>query len=454
MRGAIAAGNQHTARAGARALAEGGNAVDAVVAAAFTAFVAEGPLTGPAGGGFLLVRDAGAEPTLLDCFFAVPSRPAGRMDEVVVDFADASTQVFHVGEASVAVPGLVAGLEHAHRRHGRLPWEVLVGPAVELAGLGVELSEAQVFLLEILVPILERTEEGARIYGRRDRAVTAEMVPGLERLRERGAAAVVELVPELAADLAVYEPIERVPLSAAFLGMRVATSPSPSKGGAVVAAGLAELDGGGLGAPAGSAAAAASLVRALVAGHGGGARHANVTGTTHISVIDAEGNAAGLSSTLGSGSGIFRGGFQLNNMLGELDVIGNRPREPGERLPSMMAPTLVLDGDRPRLVVGSAGSVRLAGAILQVIASVVGHGLGVREAIERPRLHVEEGVVHLEGGWAVDVSRRLEEQGSEVVPWAARNLYFGGVSAVEQLPDGTLAAAGDPRRGGAGLVVA
>src|SRR3954463_1553433 len=118
MRGAVAAGNRHTAESGAWALRAGGNAVDAVATAAFAAFVAEGPLTGPAGGGFLLLRDAGEEPVLLDCFFAVPSRPQAPMDEVLIDFGDASTQGFHVGPSSVAVPGLVAGLGEAHDRHG------------------------------------------------------------------------------------------------------------------------------------------------------------------------------------------------------------------------------------------------------------------------------------------------------------------------------------------------
>ncbi len=452
MMGAVAAGNPHTAYAGARALAQGGNAVDAVVAAAFAGFVAEGPLTGPAGGGFLLVRDAGEEPTLLDCFFTVPARASGEMDEVVVDFADASTQVFHVGEASVAVPGLVAGLEQAHRSHGRLPWKALVEPAIELARLGVELNEAQVFLLEILVPILERTEAGREVYGRRDRVATAGMVAGLELLRDEGAAAVAQLMPELAGDIASYRPLERTPLVASFRGMRVATNPPPSLGGTVIAAGLAELDRSGLGGPPGSAEEAVRLAHAVALGYGGGAPHTNLTGTTHVSVIDADGNAAGLSSTLGSGSGVFRGGFQLNNMLGELDVIGEEVRAPGERLPSMMAPTLVLEEGRPRLVLGSAGSVRLSGAILQVIASVAGHGLGVREAIERPRLHDEEGVLHLEGGWSDAAAQRLEAGGWEVVRWSGRNLYFGGVSAVEARPDGTLGAAGDPRRGGHGVV--
>ena len=110
MRGAIAAGHPLTALAGARVLEDGGNAVDALLAAAFTAFVTEGPLTGPAGGGFLLVHAPHGETTLLDCFFGVPTRGLGEMEEVVIDFGDSGTQVFHVGAGSVAVPGLLAGL--------------------------------------------------------------------------------------------------------------------------------------------------------------------------------------------------------------------------------------------------------------------------------------------------------------------------------------------------------
>jgi gamma-glutamyltranspeptidase/glutathione hydrolase len=451
MRGAVAAGNRHTAEAGAWALSHGGNAVDAVVAAAVAAFVAEGPLTGPAGGGFLLLRDAGGEPTLLDCFFAVPSHPQGAMDEVVIDFGDASTQVFHVGRSSVAVPGLVAGLAAAHGRHGRLPWATLCEPALELARTGVEMTGPQRTLLEILVPILERTAEGRAVYGSRHRAETAGMLEWLELLRDEGSAAVGSLLPDLAADIASYRVAERRPIGGAFRGARVVTCPPPSMGGGVVSDGLAAVA-----APTAAGAAeplAIALVRALLAGYGGSARVAPLTGTTHVSVIDGAGDAAALSSTLGSGSGVFAQGFQLNNMLGELDVIGTAARACGERLPSMMAPTIVLEGDAPRLVVGSAGSVRLSGAILQVIHHVVAGGLSVEEAIGHPRLHVEEGVVQVEGGWPEGTAEELEEAGYDVNPWAGRNLYFGGVSAVERRADGTLAAAGDPRRGGHGVVV-
>ncbi len=118
----------------------------------------------------------------------------------------------------------------------------------------------------------------------------------------------------------------------------------------------------------------------------------------------------------------------------------------------MMAPTIVLERGRPRLVVGSAGSVRLRGAILQIVVNVVEHGLDVEEAIEAPRVHWEDPHLHCEGGADPAALDRLEELGWDVVRWRRRNLYFGGAAAVEER-DGKLAAAGDPRRGGAGVVV-
>jgi gamma-glutamyltranspeptidase/glutathione hydrolase len=443
MRGAIAAGHPLTAEAGARVLTEGGNAVDACIAAAFVGAVAEGPLTGPAGGGFLLVAVPGSEPVVLDCFFASPSEPLGPMEEALVDFADSGTQTFYVGDGSVAVPGLVAGLEEAHRRFGSRAWRDLVQPAVEVARLGVEVDAPRAFLHGILAGILLRTEGGRRVFGDTARVSTEELTVTLEGIRDRGSAGVDVLVPELAEDLASYEVIERTPLSRIVGGRNVLTTPPPSLGGEIVLEildGLAALD------PWSLQDEAAVVGEAYARGLAG-----RPTGTTHISVVDVDGRSAALSSTLGSGSGVFRGGAQLNNMLGELDVIGPGERAPGDRLPSMMAPTLVLDGDGPRLVLGSAGSVRLAGAIAQVTQRVLA-GTPVDQAIGAPRLHVEGRKLHLEGGWPDEAIDELPASW-DVVRWESLNLYFGGVQAVERSPDGTLRAAGDPRRGGAGLVV-
>lgn len=444
MRGAIAAGHPLTAEAGARILADGGNAVDACIAAAFVAAVAEGPLTGPAGGGFFLLAEPGGPAVLLDCFFAVPARPVGEMEEVIVDFADSGTQAFHVGEGSVAVPGLVAGLEEAHRRFGAKPWADLVEPALSLAARGVVPDPPRSALYGILREILLRTDAGRRVYGRPELVVTEDFVPTLRRIRDEGAGGVAELVPELADDLAAYRVLEHAPLESEILGARVLVTPWPSRGGEIVLEILAGLESLEPWTMQGEARAVALAYERSWPGV--------PSGTTHISVVDAAGAAAALSSTLGSGSGVFRGGTQLNNMLGELDVIGAGLRPPGERLPSMMTPTLVLDDDaRPRLVIGSAGSVRLAGAVAQVTWRIL-QGTPVDPAIRAPRLHVDGATLHVEGGWPGDVVSTLPASW-EVVRWEGLNLFFGGVQAVSRSADGTLEAAGDPRRGGAGVVV-
>jgi gamma-glutamyltranspeptidase/glutathione hydrolase len=445
MRGAIAAGHPLTAEAGARVLRDDGNAVDALLAAVFTAFVTEGPLTGPAGGGLLLVHEPAGETTLLDCFFAVPTERLGEMDELVIDFEDAGTQVFHVGEGSVAVPGLLAGLEAAHRRYATKPWAELVEPALVLAQSGgFERDQPRTFLHGILAGILLRDEGGRHIYGDSARVRTETVCETLEEVRDAGAGAVSHLLPEYEEDLAAYAVAGLEPIAIEAFGMRVLTAPAPSRGGRIVADIVDTLAAAGDATPSDEA-------RALQLAYGR-SNAGRLTGTTHISVVDADGTAAALSSTLGSGSGVFRGGTQMNNMLGELDVIGHVPRAPGTRLPTMLTPTLALEDDRTRLVLGSAGSVRLAGAIAQVAWRVLATDTPVDDAIDAPRMHPEGSTLHLEGGWADEDVRALERE-FDVVRWSGRNLFFGGVQAVELRGDGSLAAAGDPRRGGAGVVV-
>ena len=233
MRGAIAAGHPLTAEAGARVLREGGNAVDALLAAAFTAFVTEGPLTGPAGGGFALVHEPSGATTMLDCFFGVPATRLGEMEELVIDFGDSGTQVFHIGEGSVAVPGLLAGLEEIHRRFATREWGDLVEPAIALARDGFERDEQRAFLHGILAGILQRDEGGSRIYGDPARVRTADACPTLERVRDAGAAMLLELLPELGDDLRAYR-VARDRTARARRSSGATIRSTPSQGGAVV----------------------------------------------------------------------------------------------------------------------------------------------------------------------------------------------------------------------------
>ena len=519
MRGAIAAGHPLTAEAGAEILAEGGNAVDACVAAAFASWVAESPLTGPGGGGFLLVHRArDRTDRLLDFFVAAPGhgsngRVEPHMESIDIDFDGSSSQVFLVGPGSCAVPGTAAGLEAAHRRYGSLPWHRLVEPAIALASGGVELTRPQAYLHAILDLILRHTPEGRAVYGKTgritagERIVMSNLAETLERLAESGAGAlyggelgraVVQHLEKRGGlitddDLAAYRVIWRRPLRVAYHGDEFVSNPPPSSGGVLIGYGLKLLDRLPSDDGPGSAEAISTLVEvmreqlhvraATFAGdlqRGGLARklyaeasvrealkrmersappakgRAGAPGTTHISVVDERGNAASLTASIGSGSGVIvpGTGIHLNNMLGEYDLNPRgRQLRPGARLTSMMAPSLVLDDERPRLVVGSAGSIRLRGAILQIVVNVVRHGLPVEEAIAAPRIHFDDGHVHCEGGCDPAELDRLEGLGYELIRWRRRNLYFGGASAVERLADGSLAAAGDPRRGGHGIVV-
>jgi gamma-glutamyltranspeptidase/glutathione hydrolase len=507
MRGAIAAGHPLTAEAGARMLRDGGNAVDACVAAALVSWIAESPLTGPGGGGFMLAHDArDGRSRLLDFFVTVPGAglprgTVGEMETVDVDF-DSTIQAFRIGTASVAVPGTVAGLETAHRRFGTVPWAKLFEPAIELARAGLELTRQQAYLHAILDIILRHTEEGRAIYGPEgkrlaagDRLVMGDLAQTLELLAAGGAQvfyagslghAVSDHVRAYGGtltreDLVGYRPVWRRPISAEFVGHHVVSNPPPSSGGVLIAYGLRLLDRAGVGGTAGTADAIARLVEVMAEqnrARGPGftrelfrgrlaerlcedarvnaAAGRLLTGTTHISAIDAEGNAAGLTASTGSGSGVVvpGTGIHLNNMLGEFDLTpAGARRSPGGRLTSMMAPSIALLEGRPRLVVGSAGSLRLRGAILQTIVNAIGHGLPVEDAIDTPRVHLDEEHVHCEGGTDPAELDELERRGYEVVRWRRRNLYFGGAAAVEVRPDGSLHAAGDPRRGGHAIVV-
>ena len=446
MRGAIAAGHPLTAAAGAGVLEAGGNAVDACVAAAFVSWVCESMLTGPGGGGFMLVH-AGRETVVFDGFVAVPrARAEAELLELEVDFDGDTKQVFHTGPGAVGVPGTALGLEAAHRRFGSVAWAELARPAALLAREGVELTPAQGYLHRILDGLIRHSPEGDAMYGGRvltagERLELPDLASTIERIAEGGARVLYEgalaeaicaHVPLTLDDLGAYAVIEREPVSAAFRGCEFRSNPKPSSGGTLIALGLEAL---------GDDLDVLHAMEVMEA-----AREPSVGGTTHISVVDAAGDAVSLSCSLGSGSGVVVPwtGIHLNNMLGEADLNANA--RPGERLTSMMAPSLVLEGGRPRLVVGSAGSERLRGAVLQVVANVVGRGMGVEEAVEAPRVHVYDGVVYAEPG--VELTRE------GVVRFGRRNLFFGGASAVELRADGALAAAGDPRRGGAGVVVA
>jgi gamma-glutamyltranspeptidase/glutathione hydrolase len=506
VKGVIAAGHPQTARAGADVLREGGNAVDAAVACVLMSFVAESPLTGPGAGGFMLLHTAGGENHLLDFFVVAPGRGLGGREPAAlmpidIRFSEDAVQRFNVGPSSCGAYGTTLGLAEALDRFGSARLADLTAAPAQAAREGVEVVPMQAFLFEVLEPILRSTPEALAIYAPGDRLLTEgdairlpELGDLLERLGAEGpaflyegdvAAAVSDWVLERGGlltreDLADYEVVERRPVRVRYHGREVLTNPPPSSGGILIADALGILER--LEEPHDPfviAEVIASTNRARDAEFLEGlategylerflARdaldsvatevRARLGNTTHIAVMDADGACASVTCSNGSCSGVIvpGTGVHLNNMLGEQDLnpLGYHRHEPGVRVPSMMAPTVVLRDGRPEVALGSAGSNRIRSAILQTVLGVVDHGLPAQEAVSSPRLHVEGREVEAEPGVEEAALDRLERGGWTVRRWAERNLFFGGVQAVARNPEtGELSGGGDPRRGGAATLV-
>ena len=486
MHGVVAAGHPVTAEAGAQILRAGGNAVDAALAAMLASFVAEPQLTGLGAGGYLLVAETGEAPVLLDFFVEAPGRggtPRERAELVpaVVRF-EAAIQVFNVGPASCGVYGTPAGICEAHRRWATVPLAELAAQSVALARAGVTVNAQQAYILELLAPITQTTPEararfwiGDRVAREGDVLRDPDLAAALERLGAEGSApfytgdiahAVCERMAELGgvitlADLAAYRVVEREPVRVSYRGRDVFTNPPPSAGGTLIAWVLAQLEGEpgppslerlvGLMEQAQNARTPEFLEGLGKAGFLAEFMSSRLGSTTHISVLDSEGRACSVTCTNGEGSGILAPGtgVHLNNMMGEEDLSpsGFFSHPPGRRLPSMMSPSIVRRGDEVELVLGSAGSNRIRSAILQVIIGVLDHRLGLREAVEAPRVHWEAGTVYAEPGVPLE---RLAGEGRDISSFRALNVFFGGAQAAGPDPrTGEITGAGDPRRGGA-----
>ncbi len=485
-KGVVAAGHPLTAEAGARVLREGGNAVDAAVAAMLASFVTEPLLTGLGAGGYMLVAGFGRRPILLDFFVQAPTRTGdgseAELQGIDVSFGDAD-QVFYIGAASCGVYGTPAGVCEAVRRWGTLPLEDLAAPASRLACDGVVLNAGQAYVAEILADLLTSTPECAALWAPDGRILregellrNPELGDALSRLARDGsgpfyrgdiAAAVCDWLRARGGsltgeDLAGYGAIEREPVKIAYRDREILTNPPPSAGGILLAYALALLDRGPSpptlrGVVAAMAAAQSERTPEFVEGLGEagfleGFLTARLGSTTHISVIDVEGCACSVTCTNGEGSGVVvpGTGMHLNNVMGEEDLnpLGFHRHPAGRRMPSMMAPSIVMREGEVELVLGSAGSNRIRSALLQTIVAVVDHAMPVRDAVYAPRVHFEDGVLFAEPG--ID----LTELGgnTQIVRFGERNLFFGGVQAVQRRGS-RATGAGDPRRGGVAVGV-
>lgn len=518
IRGSIAAGHDATADAAAEILADGGNAFDAVLAALCAACVAEPVLASLGGGGFLTARTADGVVSVYDFFAHTPKvgRPAAEIDfqPITADFGTI-TQEFHIGLGAMAVPGTVAGLFAVRDELGSLPMARLMEPAARLARTGVAVNRFQAFIFEVVQAIYLSTESCRRQYAspsvpgglvrEGDTLVVPDLADTFETLAREGqrlfydgdiAARIVDDCRTQGGllgreDLAAYQVHRRPPLCVRYRDADIHTNPPPSSGGLLIGFGLEVLRDTVMGADGfGAAAHLEALVRAQAATNdarravglheGDGAQamarliapklleryRSEVAGhppahrgTTHVSVVDADGNAAALTLSNGEGSGyIVPGtGIVMNNMLGEEDInphgFHNWPLD--RRMSSMMAPSVLAFDDGRVVALGSGGSNRIRTALLQVFLNLVDFGMAPAAAVAAPRLHLECGRLGVEPGFdAVAAAVGAVGPETEVHHWPERNLFFGGVhAAARDARGGKLDAAGDPRRGGVGMIV-
>lgn len=474
-----------------------------------------------------------------DFFASVPgigrtTQIAGQTVPVDVLFGS-TTQTFHVGAQSCAVPGFTKGVLLLHEQHGSLPLRRVMQPGIDLARNGLYLPPQQAYCHHLLTPILTRTADGRAVFAPAgpmlvagDHFAQPQLADTLELLAHEGESAFYrgDIAREIErwsnehdglisrADLAAYQACVEHPVRRSYREFTFLSARPPSSGGALIAFALALVERAAradrlsvidLDSPQGASLVTAAMIASneirgrefdhWLYGEGelvdwlldepqlergdqllANARQSppspssRLGSTTQLSVIDRAGNAVSMTTTTGCGSGEFvtDTGIHLNNMLGEEDLMPvEHSVAAGERLTSMMAPSLLLDeADRPVLVTGSAGSSRLRGAILQTMLRVVysraideAAGSAVRPlqqrvdaAVQAGRLHAEAGIVHVEAGVSPTVVEALRAAGHQLNEWPATNMYFGGANIAAAGIDRQFAAAGDHRRGGGACI--
>ena len=506
-------------------LRRGGNAIDAGVAVAFALAVVHPQAGNIGGGGFLVYRAADGRDYALDFR---ETAPAAATRDMYLDAAGNLTGRSLTGGLAAGVPGSVAGLYEMHRRFGRLPWRALVEPAVALARNGVVVdapraaafrdsaSRARLALFPSTVATFFRL---GRLPAEGDTLRLPDLARTLELIADSGADAFYRgsiadsIVAEMArsggiitrADLAGYQAKWREPLETTYRGWHVIGMPPPSSGGVTVAEILDILEAAGPLPPYGSAALLHLEIEAMrraftdrnrylgdpdfvampvaqLTSKSYAARLASDidfnratssaampavvegTHTTHYSIVDPEGNAVAITTTLNNdfGSAVTAGGagFLLND---EMDDFASKPGapnlyglvqgeanaiQPGKRMLSAMAPTIVLDpGGHLTLVTGSPGGPRIITAVEQVVSNIIDQGMSLAEAVSAPRIHhqaLPDSVMWEPGGLTPDQRRVLAAMG---YAFRTSPLWIGDVNSVLVTPRG-LEGLADPRRGG------
>ncbi len=511
-KGAIAAGHPKTAEAGKIILEQGGNAYDAAVAAFFAGCVVEHSLMSLGGGGFLLAHTHDNKDILYDFFVQTPrkKRPVDEIDfyPMEADFGGA-IQEFHIGMGAMATPGSAKGIFKVHEELGTMPISELIKPAVHYARDGVEVNGIADFALRLLEVIFKAQPESRRVFASPSNTEVLlkkgeiyknpDLADTLELLAKKGvnefykgeiAEKIIKDSAEnggylTAEDLGNYEVKKRTPIKVDYRGAEFITNPPPSAGGTLIAFALKllnEIDIGniefgsakhiGLIASVMEKAAEVridkfeknvrkdGIVDEILSSEYISSFVKSVTervnkwgSTTHMSVIDSEGNIATMTNTNGEGCGyVVPGtGTMMNNMLGEEDLNpqGFHKWKENQRVSSMMSPSIIVNNDM-EMALGSAGSNRIRSAVLQTIVNYLDFGKSIDDAVNDTRIHFEKGKLDIEPGFDKDETEKIKDVFENVNIWDDKSLFFGGVNCVvRDKKENKFTGAGDVRREGA-----
>jgi gamma-glutamyltranspeptidase/glutathione hydrolase len=477
----ISCGNRLTAEAAKHAMEKGGNAFDGVLAASFASTVTEPMLTSLAGGGIGVLRFPNGKTTAIDFLTNYPSAdsPAPAVKKIV-SFGD-ENQVFYLGYGSLGVPGSLDGLLHIYRKYCSLDLSELLAPSIKYAK-GHKLDRLQARVLKILKPFCVLTPQASKVF-----APKGDLLTEKQTIRNPDLASFLEMLAKdeddalslfrtrfektikgknstlSSEDAYSYVPLEREPVSITYRRHKISLAPPPSAGGVLVAHALKymerwEVDAMGHNTPMHISLLAETMQHcdaARTKGFFKGVIHEKdfwkrflkkpdrLGGTTHISVLDSDGNAASITTSNGQGSGIMVDGtgIMFNNFAAEPDLMQYRDvYKKGERITSMMSPSIISKGRNIFAVLGSGGSNRIRSAVLQTTSNLIDFRMDPQQATDASRVHYEDGLLQVEDG--ID-SEPLKKK-FKINQWTEQNLYFGGVHVAARDSGG-----GDHRRGGA-----
>lgn len=490
----ISAGNQEAVDAAEEIFAQGGNAVDAAIAAAFAVSVAEPLSSGVGGGGSVIIAAPGQEP-------------------VFIDYREVVNSAGDIPSSQIGVPGFTAGMGQLHAEYGQLGWDELLAPAIELAEDGVEVAP---YLAERIasgngpeyLTGNEAFTPGGTPLSAGDTLVQPELAQTLQQLADQGwqelytgdlAESLADQIDGLdSQSLESYDVITDTPVRGDLGDYQVVSAAPALPGAALVqllqiaeAEGIAEMSAESpeyvdtlsrawniaeetihteLGDPAfvdvpvdeiTDAEANAELQAIgedqIPQAAPAAPEDSADPNTTHISVVDENGMTVSMTNTLTDfwGSGEFVDGYFMNNALSRFDTVdspGNQP-EPGRRSVTWSNPTMVFDDqDRPVMAIGSPGGIQLINALATVITQWTLHEADLQEAVNTTRYRSDGTLLYAEEGQLVDIQDELNSLGWQIEDWPSTS--FGSVQALTiDYESGTITGADDPRRAGTHSIV-